>query len=550
MWAFTVKFLRGVCVATDSGQWDETEWPIEPARLFMALAAAHFETCSLDADDPATMSQRNALQWLEQQPPPQVFASEAETRTPVIVFVPVNDSARAAQLLADKRSRQPRHFPTSIPHQDEIHFVYNSKPEDSVFESLEQIAFEVSRLGHSSSLVQVWIQRDFQTPKESLLHQWSADDVGSRRFRVSSVGTLESLERNFNFSQINEYAEMESKVAASKGVAKKKLKAGLVERFPNGLPPSQRPSGSMTATYKKTGSKKLQAAQSVFDSDIMVLAFHEAPTIHLESTLQLAGAFRKRIHDAYPDRTSPEWLGGHQPNGKPSKDPHLAIVPLAFTGTKHADGHLMGLGLVFPRHISSRQRSVELRAIFERIENDEANENEPVGDWCVKLNLHNFRRLTEKDPRLQIHLVREQRLSPPRTLQPQSWTRSCTVWETVTPIVLDRFPKSDRQKNRQAWTDEVAATISQSCENIGLPAPVAVHIHHNAFVRGVPNSRPKGGGFPPMQIRNGSRYQIHARIEFDNFVEGPVLLGAGRFVGYGFCRPNTVLCKQSREGKS
>ena len=186
-----------------------------------------------------------------------------------------------------------------------------------------------------------------------------------------------------------------------------------------------------------------------------------------------------------------------------------------------------------------RTRAIELKKIFERL---------PSGDQVLKLNLHQFRRLTGSDGNLEIKLAREQRLSPPRTLLAQTWTKRCQVWESVTPIVLDRFPKTDRLKEREQWNAEVAGIISKSCENIGLPKPSAVHVHHNAFLKGVPKARPKGGGFPPMPIRDGkaSRFQIHARIEFDAFVEGPVVLGAGRFNGYGFCRPNFFRCKALR----
>jgi CRISPR-associated protein Csb2 len=31
--------------------------------------------------------------------------------------------------------------------------------------------------------------------------------------------------------------------------------------------------------------------------------------------------------------------------------------------------------------------------------------------------------------------------------------------------------------------------------------------------------------------------QVHAYLEFDEPVVGPILLGAGRYRGYGLCRP-------------
>jgi CRISPR-associated protein Csb2 len=45
---------------------------------------------------------------------------------------------------------------------------------------------------------------------------------------------------------------------------------------------------------------------------------------------------------------------------------------------------------------------------------------------------------------------------------------------------------------------------------------------------------PGQGGFP--QLRK-DKFQVHVAVEFATPVEGPVLLGAGRFRGYGLMRP-------------
>lgn len=553
MWSINVKFLRGVCVATDTGQWDESEWPPHPARLFMAMAAAYFETRQFEdgaeesAGEPVDDSRRAALEWLEQQPAPVVLASEAMERDAVTVFVPVNDSTRADQLFAETRSRQPRHFPTRIPDNDTIHYLFDGALPSDVADSLHSIASEVVRIGHSSSLTQVWIDAEFAEPVEQLasgeLLRWSpAGSVAgeSEPLRVFSHGMLKALEANYNEAAIERYAALQLAIGESKGSEKTKLKGLLAEEFPSGEPTSNRPQSAIAIPYQKTTASANRPASSHFDSDLMVLTFDDAPTIGLESTLQLAGAVRKKMHDAFPNRTSPEWLGGHRTDGSPSADPHLAIIPLPFVDHRFADGHLLGIALIFPKHVAIRDRAIVLRQLFERSEAEE--------DWILRLRLNEFRRLTGTDSHRDITLRREQRLSPPRTLDLQTWTKTCSVWETVTPIVLDRFPKSDRQNDRAAWQAEVSEIISSSCENVGLPRPFAVHAHHNSFVEGVPKSKPGGGGFPPMKAREGkpTRFQIHARIEFDVPVHGPVLLGAGRFVGYGFCKPNISRCRKRR----
>ena len=42
--SLVIEYLTGYAVATDAANREQAEWPPHPARVFMALAAAHFET--------------------------------------------------------------------------------------------------------------------------------------------------------------------------------------------------------------------------------------------------------------------------------------------------------------------------------------------------------------------------------------------------------------------------------------------------------------------------------------------------------------------------
>ncbi|MBB3208219.1 CRISPR-associated protein Csb2 [Rhodopirellula rubra] len=548
MWSISVEFLRGVCVATDTGKWDKPEWPPHPARLYMAMVAAFFESSHPEDSEELLASRRDAMHWLEAQQDPEILASDASSRTPVTVFVPVNDSVKADQLLATSRSRQPRFFPTSIPEDEVIHFAWQGTIPDKVAEQLESIAFHVSRLGHSSSLVRVWIQRNFELESHrGRLNYWAPSantEVSTCQMRIISVGDLESMELRFNSDAVEEFVHLETEILESKGKATKTLKQQLEEKFPEGRPKSLRPRGAVSRGYAKKMAAERDVRQTVFDENMMVLAFDDTPTIHLESTLQLAGAVRKKIHDNFVGRHSPEWLGGHQANGAPAVEAHVAVLPLPFVAHQHADGHLMGIAIAFPRSIDERERAVAIREIFER--------DPDTDEWVLNLNLNHFRKLTGGTvASLPIRLVREMRLNPPRTLLAMTWTEASSVWETVTPVALDRFPKTDRLANREEWNEEVSGIIASSCRNIGLPDPIGIDVHHNPFINGTLKARPSGGGFPTMRARDGkaSRYQVHARIEFDTLVQGPVSIGAGRFVGYGFCRPNHSRGSECRGAK-
>ena len=88
VFAIGIRYLMGWSMATHSADRERPEWPPHPDRVFMALAAAHYET---DGSD----NEREALSWLEGQGPPNVWASDATYRETLTTYVPVNDTSRA-----------------------------------------------------------------------------------------------------------------------------------------------------------------------------------------------------------------------------------------------------------------------------------------------------------------------------------------------------------------------------------------------------------------------------------------------------------------------
>ena len=87
MFAFGLHYLNGWSMAAaDGARKEQAEWPPHPDRVFMALAAAWFETGEDSAEG-------EALRWLEALPPPAIAASDADSRTTVVSYVPVNDAS-------------------------------------------------------------------------------------------------------------------------------------------------------------------------------------------------------------------------------------------------------------------------------------------------------------------------------------------------------------------------------------------------------------------------------------------------------------------------
>jgi CRISPR-associated protein Csb2 len=107
----------------------------------------------------------------------------------------------------------------------------------------------------------------------------------------------------------------------------------------------------------------------------------------------------------------------------------------------------------------------------------------------------------------------------------------------VTPIALDRHPKGDHVER----SAEAKRLVALACARTELPEPTAIALSKHAAPRGALSARPPGGA-PAWAVwaRPGAlagKALVHAVIEFAAPVEGPVVLGAGRFFGLGLCLP-------------
>jgi len=126
---------------------------------------------------------------------------------------------------------------------------------------------------------------------------------------------------------------------------------------------------------------------------------------------------------------------------------------------------------------------------------------------------------------------------PLETLRPATWTAhpdGAMQWSTVTPITYDHHPKA---KDKAGYLAEVAAMISAGCERVGLPRPQTVIPTSVSAHLGAPPAH----AFPRLRRKDGSeRRHTHAILVFAEPVRGPVLIGAGRYRGYGLCRPMEV----------
>lgn len=513
--SIVIEYLTGYAVATDPGAREKPEWPPHPARIFMAMAAAHFET---DGPPEQKQAEREALEWLATLPSPDICLPNHAARDVLDVYVPVNDQKGGEALLM--RSRQPRVFPRVYVGDQPVRLIWNVDLHlhATYLESLKSICRQVTRIGHSSSLVWMRIE-DYPAPPVAT---HTADPLhGEYSLRMTSDGAVAKLEQAYNRRAIDEFQMLNAQTNHAKGKEKKHLQAMLAERFPRGEPKSQYPSFSIRANYRRIEPEEPGVPHSLFDPNLIVLseADDDQRTFGLESTSLVVAALRNLIMSKSPVQPPPAWVSGHERNGeKLQSSAHMALIPLAFVGGPYADGHLMGVGIVFPhpREVPHRERARVLSKIL-------FNEKNEPAELALTIGRAGIWRIARET-------------SPPhqQTLKTENYTKASSTWASVTPIVLDRMPKADRVEDPVAWREQTAEIIAQSCSNIGLPPPASVRVEKTPFFRGSLRAMPAQGGFP--LLRPG-RFQVHAAMTFSEPVAGPVLIGAGRFRGYGLCRP-------------
>jgi CRISPR-associated protein Csb2 len=534
MFGIGIRYLMGwAMAAVDGAKKEIAEWPPHPDRVFMALAAAWFET-GKDADE------GTALRWLEELSEcekPGISASPFEQRhafkdrnvRPVTSFVPVNDTSMSrtqtvrdicsnpdAQLdslkdiglalVPEFRPRQPRAFPVAVPHNPIVYLVWQDNIPRHYIETLANLCRKVVSVGHSASLVQMWLTDD--PPQPNLV---PTDNITTQRLRVFGPGRLGYLEARFNREAVIAYADLDAQMKNSGGNNKKALQSKLHEQFPKGKPLSLRPEPGLWQGYGPvTEELKPDVSGTVFDQRLLVLGL-SGKRLTLSTTLKLTEALRGALLAACP-QPIPEWLSGHTADRAATKLPHVALLPLSFVDHEHADGRLMGVALALPRDIAPADISRCLDPFL----------------WDMKTGAPSRIRLFD-GLWFECHAELELRESPPWNLCAEAWVHPSRVWASVTPVVLDRhFDGKDK------W-EKAAEIVKNACERINLPRPAEVLLHPVSRVRGVPHARE----FPYITRKkdSGRMHHVHAVIVFEKAVHGPVLVGAGRFRGYGLCRP-------------
>lgn len=537
-----VNFLTGRYVATFHNNRQQSEWPPHPARLFSAIVAAHF-----DVDEPDRM-ERSALEWLEALEQPALVASDCVPRTVASHFVPVNDASivsrslqkrktkavvdltdqlhaelvssegeltqkarriqqklkkqldveaqvnsvgntnplTAVQMFPDHRGKQERFFPSVTPNEPRVIYIWDDLPPEGLGKKLDRLLMRVTRLGHACSLVSC--RMVLNPPAANYLPGGDGESL-----RIVRRGQLIELEWQHT----------------RHGGTK-----------PRSLP-------YMDGRYRRTDAVGLPDKPTLEPNtagEWIVFEFsHRSRVMPAYRAAELATTMRRAIF-RYAEDPIPEALSGHGPQGAPSAAPHVAFLPLPYVDFEHADGRLLGIAVSVPKMSDSISRRALYRAI---------------GTW-EKAVSPNPLKLT-----LGAHgVVEMSRLHGSAaliSLRPNVWHSPSRCWVSATPIALPRHPGrlggGAAAARAKAW-QQAEAAVRVACVHVGLPEPARVSVSLDAFIVGARPARRY-----PAFSQNGRdgqpvmRQLVHAALTFERPVAGPLMLGAGRFLGLGLMRP-------------
>jgi len=275
-----------------------------------------------------------------------------------------------------------------------------------------------------------------------------------------------------------------------------------------------RPLMSLWQGYRRKRPKLDDAVPgTVWDPYLIVRRLEPMESRHhrldLVSTLHVTAVMHKAVMSQAREPV-PEIISGHKTDGSPTDQPHLAYLPLAFVDEKqqHATGHLLGLAIAVPTGLDRERRQQALAAVGQVEELTIGR----LGKWKLDRDTQGLKNLERTD----------------------WWTagnKGATQWATVTPIAFDKHAKA---KDRAEREQQLADMIKQGCNRIGLPAPAQAIIMPVSAHLGVPAAHE----FPRLRRKDGSeRRHAHAILIFEKPVRGPIAVGAGRYRGYGVCRP-------------
>jgi CRISPR-associated protein Csb2 len=473
-----------------------SEWPPAPARVFQALVAGAARGRSLPQDKLA------AFEWLESLPPPVISAPRAQLGTRVVLFVPNNDADSLSDptdvgAIRTKKVVQPR-IPTLGP------LVY-------------AWPIEADSQGHAIRIINA--ANDLYQLGRGVDMAWASGEV------LEDDALDEYLVR-FD-------AEVHTPGAGRHGVlacpARGTLKSLIVRYTAPRL--TVEGTGQKTTTYFTNAPKPFfvgvayipDVQRHLFDLrrvDSPDLPAPGRPSAVAQIVERIRDAAAQRLQGSMPEHEAAIFscLVGRRPDGTGAGRPEhrVRIVPLLSIGHEHADRGVRRVLVEIPS--GAPLRAADVTWAFTGLDVMDPGTGEiravltPSEDWSM-LRKHYL-------PKAQ-------------------------CWRSVTPLALPEGAARRRIEPTRR-VEEAKGGAERAGEEVAAAGAVAAALRH-AGIRAratsikVQREPFEGRGQRAEAFERKPRFPKerlwHVEIAFDVPVEGPLVLGDGRFLGLGLMAP-------------
>ncbi len=490
---FTIHFLQPYSHAR--GKLGQPEWPPAPLRLFQALIAAAAGHCNERRE---IRLAQGPLGWLEARRVSRIVAPPGEPATARYrLYVPNNfgdEIARSwsrggnAEISAYRTEKDV--WPTRL-ESGPVHYLFDVAPGevDSLpLDFLGQAARSITHLGWGIDQV-VADARLISAAESNGLpgdHWLPSDNDETVQLRVPVPGTL---------------AELTSRHQA------------FLHRLDDAG--SFRPVPPLTA-YRQIGyrrSKNPLSRPCVVFRLLRPQGVGPAPFDTLRRTRDVAGMLRALVarvaaEHGWPSERICQFVHGKTPDGLgPARGeqspPRFSYLPLpTITPAPHRKlGLIRRVALVAPPECAHEIAWARRALARELLIGDDGNP----------------RALLEEIPRRSGTRV-------PDDWVTQQFLEAAQEWSTVTPVILPRHPK----RNRESLTDLLWLALAQA----GLPEPVLrgaeLEWRGTGYQAGVELA---SRYLPPANLSDKPR--VHVKLSLARPVAGPLAIGSGRYRGFG-----------------
>ncbi len=495
----------------------EGDWPPSPARLFQALVAG------VGLSGPLVQKDKDALEWLEKQKPPLVAAPLAwQPQRGVLFYMPNNDGdviggdpLKMAKIRTATKVFRPYFFDAAVP------FIYvwtlsekrngnDCAPNDDDEAHARRIcalAERLYQLGRGIDMAWAWGEvisdreiEDYLAPYPGRIYRPSAGGSATALLCPCS-GSLQSvIERYEAFG--NRFTRM--KEGRTVKVTFRQPPRPRFKPVPYDSPPSRR-------LYEL----RLSTTEATFAPWPLTCVVDLVTKLRDGAVERLKKGLSQKAADI--DRA----LVGRKPDGTNDISPEhrVRIIPLPSIGHFYADRQIRRVLVEVPPTCPLRAEDVHWAFSGLDVVNVETGEIQAV--------------LTpDGDKEFLRHYG----------FGDDGWYR---VWRTVTPAALpgnawrrriEPTRKLDEAKGgdeRAAEQRQAAAAVCQALRHAGVRASVeSIRVQREPF---------EGAGSRVEPFAEGTRFAKerlwHVEITFGSPVEGPLLLGDGRFCGLGLMAP-------------